>query len=198
MVHSLSHRRYSPLRLWQTVYHLPPVRNFPRLFLLKSPVLQAPSHPAFHTVRGFEVIVSVAVIAIFSSLIPLAAQIPFPLTAFGIAVYDIGLSGKSISKCEITVLYFLFCFFIASTDTILSNPFDFVNTFFIFFKKVFLAFVTMQRINFHAYHPPTDKRRRRDLNPRAAINDLLPFQGSPFSQLGYFSIVCLIHNQIFN
>ena len=51
-------------------------------------------------------------------------------------------------------------------------------------KKFFPAFVTMQRINFHAYHPPTDKRRRRDLNPRAAINDLLPFQGSPFSHLG--------------
>ena len=32
-----------------------------------------------------------------------------------------------------------------------------------------------------------DERRRRDLNPRAAINDLLPFQGSPFGQLGYFS-----------
>ena len=31
-------------------------------------------------------------------------------------------------------------------------------------------------------------RRRRDLNPRAAINDLLPFQGSPFGQLGYFSM----------
>ena len=31
------------------------------------------------------------------------------------------------------------------------------------------------------------KRRRWDLNPRAAINDLLPFQGSPFGQLGYFS-----------
>ena len=28
------------------------------------------------------------------------------------------------------------------------------------------------------------KRRRRDLNPRAAINDLLPFQGSPFNRLG--------------
>ena len=28
------------------------------------------------------------------------------------------------------------------------------------------------------------------MNPRAAINDLLPFQGSPFSQLGYFSM-CL-------
>ena len=32
------------------------------------------------------------------------------------------------------------------------------------------------------------ERRKRDLNPRAAINDLLPFQGSPFGQLGYFSI----------
>ena len=32
------------------------------------------------------------------------------------------------------------------------------------------------------------ERRRRDLNPRAAINDLLPFQGSPFGQLGYFSL----------
>ena len=32
-------------------------------------------------------------------------------------------------------------------------------------------------------------RRRRDLNPRAAINDLHPFQGCPFGQLGYFSKV---------
>ena len=36
------------------------------------------------------------------------------------------------------------------------------------------------------------KRRRRDLNPRAATNDLLPFQGSPFGQLGYFSKVSAI------
>ena len=28
------------------------------------------------------------------------------------------------------------------------------------------------------------KRRRRDLNPRAAINDLHPFQGCPFNHLG--------------
>ena len=33
------------------------------------------------------------------------------------------------------------------------------------------------------------KRRKRDLNPRAAVNDLLPFQGSPFGQLGYFSTI---------
>ena len=32
-----------------------------------------------------------------------------------------------------------------------------------------------------------NERRRRDLNPRAAINDLHPFQGCPFGQLGYFS-----------
>ena len=33
------------------------------------------------------------------------------------------------------------------------------------------------------------ERRRRDLNPCAAVNDLLPFQGSPFGQLGYFSML---------
>ena len=31
------------------------------------------------------------------------------------------------------------------------------------------------------------ERRRRDLNPCAAVTALLPFQGSPFGQLGYFS-----------
>ena len=32
------------------------------------------------------------------------------------------------------------------------------------------------------------ERRRRDLNPRAATNGLLPFQGSPFSRLGTSAI----------
>ena len=32
------------------------------------------------------------------------------------------------------------------------------------------------------------ERRKRDLNPRAGSPDLLPFQGSPFGQLGYFSV----------
>ena len=32
--------------------------------------------------------------------------------------------------------------------------------------------------------PIGSKRRKRDLNPRAAINDLHPFQGCPFSLLG--------------
>ena len=32
------------------------------------------------------------------------------------------------------------------------------------------------------------------MNPRAAINDLLPFQGSPFGQLGYFSKLSYLPN----
>ena len=86
----------------------------------------------------------------------------------------------------LSTLFLIFFFVSLSRQQILSYQIHLILSilFFIFFKKVFLAFVTMQRINFHAYHSPTDKRRRRDLNPRAAINDLLPFQGSPFSRLG--------------
>ena len=35
------------------------------------------------------------------------------------------------------------------------------------------------------------------MNPRAAINDLLPFQGSPFSHLG-ISPKCLSYNRLCN
>ena len=41
--------------------------------------------------------------------------------------------------------------------------------------------------NFFRHYFLPCERRRRDLNPRAAINDLHPFQGCPFGQLGYFS-----------
>ena len=58
----------------------------------------------------------------------------------------------------------------------LSRPANFVNNFFYFFQNIFSNV-------FRRYF----ERRKRDLNPRAAINDLLPFQGSPFGQLGYFS-----------
>ena len=95
----------------------------------------------------------------------------------------------------LSTLFLIFFFVSLSRQQILSYQIHSILSilFFIFFKKVFLAFVTMQRINFHAYHPPTDKRRRRDLNPRAAINDLLPFQGSPFNHLG--TSAWLIHNE---
>ena len=71
-----------------------------------------------------------------------------------------------------------FCSFGASANIILSKLFAFVNSFFNFFQLL-----TFARF---------DKRRRRDLNPRAAINDLHPFQGCPFGQLGYFSTARII------
>ena len=63
-------------------------------------------------------------------------------------------------------LYFQHSFF-PTAFRVYHNPFALSRFFFAFFFK--------------------KERRRRDLNPRAAINDLLPFQGSPFGQLGYFS-----------
>ena len=60
-----------------------------------------------------------------------------------------------------------------SSFVILPRLSSFVKNFFHLFKAFFDRFY--------------NKRRRRDLNPRAAVNDLLPFQGSPFGQLGYFS-----------
>ena len=79
----------------------------------------------------------------------------------------------------IKVLYLPSC----DSSFILSHSQLFVKNFFNFFQNFFIQEVL--------------KRRRRDLNPRAAINDLLPFQGSPFGQLGYFSklpyAIALVH-----
>ena len=79
---------------------------------------------------------------------------------------------------------------------ILSCRFQFVKNFFQFFKTFFNICSLQQLFEFIISLSLCQelfsfffrkKRRRRDLNPRAAINDLLPFQGSPFGQLGYFS-----------
>ena len=69
------------------------------------------------------------------------------------------------------------------------------RTFLTFFKKFFRSFSTLSQATLTSYHKFFSmsttffqkffiERRRRDLNPRAATNDLLPFQGSPFSHLG--------------
>ena len=68
--------------------------------------------------------------------------------------------------------------------TVLSLLFWFVSfetfwNFLLEFFRVALLFSFQGCYGFEDY-----QRRRRDLNPRAAINDLLPFQGSPFSLLG--------------
>ena len=73
------------------------------------------------------------------------------------------------------------CLLFFNSHINLTYLFMFVNNFFNLFKKSLWS---------------SFKRRRRDLNPRAAINDLLPFQGSPFGQLGYFSkrprfVICI-------
>ncbi len=48
--------------------------------------------------RGFDVIVSVAVAPTCAAFTPLAAQTPSPFSAFGTAVYRIGLSGSSMVR----------------------------------------------------------------------------------------------------
>ena len=66
-------------------------------------------------------------------------------------------------------------FVVFSNSDMLSYLQVFVNNFFIFLFQFFRT-----------------ERRRRDLNPRAAVNDLHPFQGCPFGQLGYFSELFII------
>ena len=66
----------------------------------------------------------------------------------------------------------------------LSFSLSLVKNFFILFRHFSVVF---QLVKIPFLNSVLNKRRRRDLNPRAATNDLLPFQGSPFGQLGYFS-----------
>ena len=69
-------------------------------------------------------------------------------------------------------------YFVVVRDSLFILPCDFmfVNMFFHFFENFSCSIKS--------------KRRRGDLNPRAAVNDLHPFQGCPFGQLGYFSRLC--------
>ena len=88
---------------------------------------------------------------------------------------------QNVSAVSRTFFIFYFCCsVICGAIFILSCRTWFVNTFFHLFTLSFLF-----RQGFVKMH--SDERRRRDLNPRAAINDLHPFQGCPFGQLGYFS-----------
>ena len=81
-----------------------------------------------------------------------------------------------ISKhtCVINVLH-LFSFF--------DNLAPIWSIAFIFYHSLIRRWFFLKNIKASVQNTH-DKRRRRDLNPRAAINDLLPFQGSPFSLLG--------------
>ena len=67
-----------------------------------------------------------------------------------------------------TVQSFIFKVHVVAT---LSGNVQYLITSFSLCQQLFSSFFKM-------------KRRRRELNPRAAINDLHPFQGCPFSLLG--------------
>ena len=118
-----------------------------------------------------------------------------------IVCFAVQLSMYSIS------LFSLFQVFLLLEPALLYYhvSFDLSTPFFIFFDVVFVCNTicgdsvsriphrkTLSGIT-HCLPIMFSERRRRDLNPRAAVNDLLPFQGSPFGQLGYFS-----NWQIFN
>ena len=68
----------------------------------------------------------------------------------------------------------------------LSFSFSLVKNFFILFRHFSVVF---QLVKIPFLNSVLNKRRRRDLNPRAATNDLLPFQGSPFNHLGTSALV---------
>ena len=67
---------------------------------------------------------------------------------------------------------FLMNFCLADSLFTLSHPQAFVNKFFHFFEK----FIFFKKIT-----------EKEGFEPSRRVNDLLPFQGSPFGQLGYFS-----------
>ena len=104
-----------------------------------------------------------------------------------------------LSRTFLTFFIFFFCeaFSQRVSSYIISFVSVFVKNFFDFFQKLFWYYfdtLFSRFLNYGLQFSPNIrqdfsriKRRRRDLNPRAATNDLLPFQGSPFSQLGYFS-----------
>ena len=117
---------------------------------------------------------------------------------------------SGLSYCLIIKVHCFCCpHFYRSSLTSLSQSSVFVKHFFELFWKSCFSKLSKLSLRFDSFHSITPKcysvntffqlffflkislkkeRRKRDLNPRAAINDLLPFQGSPFGQLGYFSI----------
>ena len=94
------------------------------------------------------------------------------------AILDYHISFRLSTTFFTFLNFYFFCFYrsIKCSDIIPCFLFVCQHLFSTFFKFLYQHFTF-----------PENKRRRRDLNPRAATNDLLPFQGSPFGQLGYFS-----------
>ena len=87
--------------------------------------------------------------------------------------------------CALRQVSFVLC---PDSFDILSQTSSLCQALFYFFCCFFRIRINpLSVITRNVYIPTHSERRRRDLNPRAAINDLHPFQGCPFGQLGYFS-----------
>ena len=113
---------------------------------------------------------------------------------------------SGLSYCLIIKVHsFSLSFLNRNSLTSLPHSFVFVKHFFELFWKSCFSKLSKLSLRFDSFHSITPmcysvntffqlfsflkfclkkERRKRDLNPRAAINDLLPFQGSPFSRLG--------------
>ena len=120
----------------------------------------------------------------------------FFLCSFSSDSFYILSKALSFVKNFFNFFHFLFCeaFSQRVSSYIISFVSVFVKNFFDFFQKLFwYYFDTLFSCfpNYGLQFSPNIrqdfsriKRRRRDLNPRAAINDLHPFQGCPFGLLG--------------
>ena len=120
----------------------------------------------------------------------------FFLCSFSSDSFYILPKALSFVKNFFNFFHFLFCeaFSQRVSSYIISFVSVFVKNFFDFFQKLFWYYfdtLFSRFLNYGLQFSPNIrqdfsriKRRRRDLNPRAATNDLLPFQGSPFNLLG--------------
>ena len=89
-----------------------------------------------------------------------------------------------------------YCLFRCTSITTHTHSFEFSRLSHYLIIKVLFALLPLSKSASIFYHMILllsrtflsfflqNQRRNRDLNPGAAINDLLPFQGSPFSLLG--------------
>ena len=94
---------------------------------------------------------------------------------------------KSICLCQ-QLFYFSLLSFQATACLSYHRRSTLSTTFFLlFFSTAQLYYHVFKCLSTTFFIFYNCERRRRDLNPRAAVNDLHPFQGCPFGQLGYFS-----------
>ena len=120
-------------------------------------------------------VLNFSLLRIFQGYLVICCLIINVLCCLATAILDYHISFRLSTTFFTFLNFYFFCFYrsIKCSDIIPCFLFVCQHLFSTFFKFLYQHFTF-----------PENKRRRRDLNPRTAINDLLPFQGSPFSHLG--------------